>query len=311
MAVLVSVSLACSRIALAATVVSTIPVGAGPVHIALSPTTSRAYVTNRDSDSVSVIDTNAHAVITTVSVQSAPVGIAVRPDDSEVWVVNRLSGTLTIINAVSLTMVATINVGGLPDAIVFSHDGSRAYVTNDTSFAVAIVDVISRSIIGSIPTPGFVGESLLITPDDRIGYLAEDQPDGPILRTEVLDLSSGSVIGEIEDTWLTAFSHRGPTAWGFQPVTNTVSLVHLNRPEVRTTVSVSPRPISLVLSTDGKRLYVASDLSNEITILNAISGKLLETLSVGGRPTDIVVLPSGTLAYVAQLDAGSVAILSL
>ena len=63
----------------AGSVVATIPVGDGPVGVALAPNGTRAYVTNGSSDNVSVIDTAANSVIATVAAGSFPFGVAVSP----------------------------------------------------------------------------------------------------------------------------------------------------------------------------------------------------------------------------------------
>lgn len=296
----------------ATTINSTIPVGTGPVRIALSPTMNRAYVSNRDSDTISVIDTTTHTVIGGVFVQpaqSAPHGIAVTPDGTEIWVANRSSGTVNIINANSLQVVGLINVGGFPDVIVFSHDGTRAYITN-TTFGLGVYSVVTRTPFGFIPTPS-VQKSLLISSDDRVGYLGENETDGSNTPTRVLDLTTMSVMGEIQNTWLTLFNQNASTGWGRHPNNNTISLVHLGRLEIRTNITVSSSPQAVALSVNGKRLYVACDLSNEVRVFAASNGQHLETLSVSGRPADIVVLPDGMTAYVAQSDANSIAVLSL
>jgi YVTN family beta-propeller protein len=302
----------------ATTINSTIPVGTGPVRIAVSPTMNRAYVSNRDSDTISVIDTTTHTVIGGVFVQpaqSAPHGIAVTPDGSEIWVANRASGTVNIINANSLQVVGLINVGGQPDVVVFSHDGTRAYITN-TTFGLGVYSTVTDTPFGFIPVPS-VHKSLVVSADDRVGYLGVNEPDGSNVRTLLLDLtnvaglSTVSVLGEIHDTWLTLFNQNASTGWGFKSTTNTISLVHLGRLEIRTNITVSPSPQAVALSVNGKRLYVACDLSNEVRVFAASNGQHLETLSVSGRPSDIVVLPDGMTAYVAQLDASSIAVLSL
>jgi YVTN family beta-propeller protein len=302
----------------ATTIVATIPVSDGPVRIALSPTMNRAYVSNRDSDTISVIDTTTHTVIGGVFVQPAqsePHGIAVKPDGSEIWVANRASGTVNIINANSLQVVGLINVGGQPDLIVFSHDGTRAYITN-TTFGLGVYSTVTDTPFGFIPVSS-VHKSLVVSDDDRVGYLGVSEPDGSNVRTLVLDLtnvaglSTVSVLGEIHDTWLTLFNQNASTGWGFNSTNDTISLVHVGRLEIRSNIAVSPTPQALALSVNGKRLYVACDLSNEVRVFAASNGNHLETLSVSGRPTDIVVLPDGMTAYVAQSDTNTIAVLSL
>ena len=267
----------------ATTVVSTIPVGAGPTAIALSPMRNRAYVCNRDSDTVSVIDTTTHTAFTFVPLQPLPAGphaIAVTPDESEIWVANRSGGTINIINADNLQVMGVINVGGQPDKIVFSHDGTRAYITN-TTFGLGVYHTGLRVPFGFIPVSS-VHKSFVLSADDRVGYLGVIEPDGSNARTLALDvtnvsgLSTVTILGEIHDTWLTLFNQNSSTGWGFNSTTNTISLVHVGRLEIRSNIAVSSTPHALALSVQGKRLYVACDLSNEVRVFAASNGNHLE-----------------------------------
>jgi YVTN family beta-propeller protein len=61
------------------TVVATIPVGSGPIGVAIRPDGARVYVTNDNSDTVSVIDTTTNTVVATIPVGSGPVAVAITP----------------------------------------------------------------------------------------------------------------------------------------------------------------------------------------------------------------------------------------
>jgi len=54
-------------------------VGRYPASVAVSPNGARAYVTNEESNTVSVIDTATRHVTATISVGSGPLGVAVSP----------------------------------------------------------------------------------------------------------------------------------------------------------------------------------------------------------------------------------------
>ncbi|MDN3351237.1 hypothetical protein [Actinomadura sp. DC4] len=59
------------------TVIGTIPVGANPRGVAISPGGTRVYVANFGSTTVSVIDTATNAVIATIPVGAFPIRVAV------------------------------------------------------------------------------------------------------------------------------------------------------------------------------------------------------------------------------------------
>jgi YVTN family beta-propeller protein len=84
-----------------------------------------AYVTNSQSDSVSVIDTTTHTVVATIAGIGRPIGVAVTPNGSRVYVTDTENYFVTVIDAATNTAFASIAVGPLPWALVVSPDGSR------------------------------------------------------------------------------------------------------------------------------------------------------------------------------------------
>ncbi|WP_256332130.1 MULTISPECIES: YncE family protein [unclassified Streptomyces] len=67
-----------------------IPVGDTPQGIALTPSGARAYVANRGSNTVSVIDTATNTVTATVPVGDAPIGVHHPGRDARLRRVSRL-----------------------------------------------------------------------------------------------------------------------------------------------------------------------------------------------------------------------------
>ena len=67
------------------TVTATIPVGAGPVGVAITSDGTKVYVANSSDNTVSVINTATSAVTSiNVGAGSGPFGVAVTPDGSKV-----------------------------------------------------------------------------------------------------------------------------------------------------------------------------------------------------------------------------------
>ncbi|MFD1275997.1 YncE family protein [Streptomyces kaempferi] len=80
----------------------------------MSPNGTRAYVTNSNADTVSVIKTATNTVVATIPVGDAPREVAVSPDGTRAYVTNASADTVSVINTATNTVVATIPVGDLP-----------------------------------------------------------------------------------------------------------------------------------------------------------------------------------------------------
>src|SRR5262245_57129304 len=109
---------------------TTIPVGREPHAVALRQDGTRAFVSNRGSDVVSVIDRLANAVEATVNVGDYPTDVAVVATDQGefAYVTNTFGGSVSVINTDSNAVVATIPVGAQPWSVTSDPNGELVYV---------------------------------------------------------------------------------------------------------------------------------------------------------------------------------------
>jgi YVTN family beta-propeller protein len=92
-------------------VIKTIPVGDSPEYVALNPDETLAYVTNIDSNTVSIVD--ADKVVNEIPVGSGPYGIAFSADGGDLAYVSNMRGNdVSVINTTSSKVTATISAGG-------------------------------------------------------------------------------------------------------------------------------------------------------------------------------------------------------
>ena len=97
----------------------TIEVGSEPTAVAFTPDGTKAYVTNSDDGTVSVIDTTTLSVTSTVPVGAWPAALAMTPDGTKVYVTNSDDGTVSVVDTATDTVSASspITVGNDPGAI--------------------------------------------------------------------------------------------------------------------------------------------------------------------------------------------------
>jgi len=100
----------------------------------------RAYITNGNSNTVSVIDTSSDTVIATIPVGTNPFGVAVNELKKRVYVSDDYDNTISVIDTDSYTVVATIPIDNIPTGLATNSEGTRVYAAynriNGTSLAV-------------------------------------------------------------------------------------------------------------------------------------------------------------------------------
>jgi YVTN family beta-propeller protein len=86
--------------------------------VAVTPDGSTVYVTNANSNTISVIDTAKNTVVgSPIPVDFHPEGVAVTPDGKKVYVANEEAGTVSVIDTAKNTVIGSpIPVSGFPHA---------------------------------------------------------------------------------------------------------------------------------------------------------------------------------------------------
>jgi YVTN family beta-propeller protein len=157
-------------------VVGTVPVGLGPMGLALHPNGSRLYVANFFDDSVSVVDTASQAVVGTVSIGDpsrfdGPIGLAVNPAGTRLYVVSNDSFTVSVIDTASLTVIGTVATGQRPVGIAIHPTGAWAYITNVMSNTMSVLDTATNTVTATVPV-GMSPRGVAVHPSGSHVYVA-------------------------------------------------------------------------------------------------------------------------------------------
>ena len=114
-----------------------------------------AYITNYDSNNISVIDIAINKVTSTVDVGDHPAGVAVSPDGKKVYVVNSGSNTVSVIDTSKNKVIDTVKIGTYPQEIVVNPDGKKAYVTSFSNNIVSVIDTETDRVISTVNVGNF------------------------------------------------------------------------------------------------------------------------------------------------------------
>jgi YVTN family beta-propeller protein len=120
-------------------------VGNGARDMAVTPDGAAMYVTQSQSNSVSVVSLRSLGTVAVIPVGQSPAAIAMLDDPRRAYVANRLSHDLSVIDADSSSaswnhVVATIPVGRSPSDVVVSALGPRVLVACAGDSTLAMLD---------------------------------------------------------------------------------------------------------------------------------------------------------------------------
>ena len=213
--------------------ITRIPVGTSPVGVAVTPDGAFVYVTNQNSNNVSVIDTatntevdvdgNSANGITRIPLGTSPQGVAVRPPATFVYVTNFISDNVSVIDTATNTEVdvdgnpgngiTRIRVGNAPSGIAVTPDGAFVYVVNRViDNNVSVIDTATNI---EVDVDGNPGNSITRIPVGSLPLGVAVTPDGAFVYVTNVNSGNVSVIDTATNTVTdTVTAGNGPLAFG-------------------------------------------------------------------------------------------------
>ncbi|MBV8806184.1 MAG: beta-propeller fold lactonase family protein, partial [Sinobacteraceae bacterium] len=251
----------------------------------------RAYVTNEDGESVSVLDTDTAEVIATVNVGKRPRGIKLSHDGKQLFVAvsglpkcppsvpdaecaklkHDLSADgIAIIDTATLKLVKLLKSGSDPEQFDLSHDGKQLFVTNEDAGTVSVVAIATGAVEATIPV-GKEPEGVRVSPDGR---------------------------------WIVATSESG----------NAIYVIDPQALKVVKSVPVGKRPRDVAYGPDGKTIYVSNEFDASLyktTIPDSDSATKLLQLRPEAKPMGLVLDAPRKRLFLSTGRGGTVAVISM
>lgn len=134
----------------------------GSHMVVLSPKGEWAYVADRGSAAVTVIDTKKLAIREHMPAGEGVEGIALSSDGRRLLVGNRKANDIQLFDAPSRRSLARIPVAADPVRVAISPDGKRALVPHRRSSEVYLVDLGRHEVIAKVKTGNEPGGALFL-----------------------------------------------------------------------------------------------------------------------------------------------------
>jgi YVTN family beta-propeller protein len=164
--------------------------------LALFKKDSRLAVTNRDADSLTILQVRSGRADSEIKIAEVAVGdeprcVAIGPKEKEAFVVNAASGTISVVSLKgprANEVVAEFAVGTEPRGCATSPSGKRLFVANYTEGTVAVVDPAARSVLDRVAVGGNPFAVAVTNDGDKddadetvfvTQFFAELDPNGP------------------------------------------------------------------------------------------------------------------------------------
>ncbi len=285
-------------------VVDTIPTGNGPAGILLDQNEAYLYVVNAYGSDISVIDLDGYKEVRRLTAGNNPTGISISPEGKEILVTGRRAN----IAAYNETLITELTLIDTQTQRALKKNVESAYLMENAAY-----------------TPeGDLAIVTLIRPKNQIPSV---QVEGGWMMTHgigVLERESGSIIQFLldepnayyPDPFDIEITPDGKKAFVSSSGVNMVSVIAIDsirtmlqqtNPKVRRSyannldlsrrfvlkrIRTGENPKGMTLSSDGRKLYVAEQLGDKISVIDTETLENMASIDLGG-PVRISVARQG------------------
>jgi YVTN family beta-propeller protein len=290
----------------------------------------RAYVSNEDDGTVSVIDAGRGAAIATIAVGKRPRGLALSPDGRLLYVAvsglpkcpppltdaecaklprDPAADAIAVIDTAALARTGTLVGVSDPERIAVGRDGRRLYVSEEDAGRLAVLDAARGRVLATVPV-GREPEGVRVAPDGRWVLVTSEEDN----LVTIVDTRSNVIAGKAtvgarpRDLAFSADSRfayvtgeADASLWriavpGGVPAAEFFKL----RREVR--------PMGVALDAGHGRLYVGAGRAGTVAVIALAGPGLITEIACGGRPWGVALGPDGRRLYSPNGPSGEVAI---
>ena len=255
----------------------------------------RAYVTNEDGESVSVLDTDKAEVVATVNVGKRPRGLKLSRDGKALYVSNEEGSSVQEISIADKIIAREIATGAEPEGIAVTADGKTLYVTSEVTDMVHVIDLAVGAVTDNIVV-GTRPRRFLLLPNSNELWVSNELSG----QVSVIDRATNKVSTTIDfvppgfrQVDVTpvgmATTKDGKTAIVALGHANHVAIVDTATKKVKDYVLVGTRAWGVALDRDERVLYVANGLSDDLSVVEMGSHKAIRTVPVGHVPQSVLV----------------------
>lgn len=260
-----------------------------------------AYITNRASDTVTVVDVATNIVVATIAVGRVPHGVTANPFGTRVYVLNTLDDTVSVIDAATRTVIATVPVGaggGNAAGLAINADGTRVYVANPQDNTLSLIDTATNMIAGPPVAVGEQPMGVAVSPSGAEVYVANYRGNS----LSIVDAAANVQVAGLP----VGSAPRGvtvhPSGRVYVATADGLTVVDPSTRTVVSTVAI-PGAHSVTASADGASLYVTCDENQALLVIDAQTHEPVGSpIDLGGNGAGVSVTRDGTRVVVASGD---------
>ncbi|WPV01114.1 gliding motility-associated C-terminal domain-containing protein [Mucilaginibacter sp. cycad4] len=260
-------------------IVSTIPVGANPGFVEVSPDGKKVYIANVSGTSLSIINTQTNQA-RDISIFDNPTALIFSKDGTRAYVAGE-TGECTVIDVANDAVLTALTFPSGGAGIALSDDGKWIYATNSANGDIRVYDTANNAESINIPARG--AHYAATSPDGKKIYFTGSYSN-TVYVIDVATNTLSATIDLIADAEGIAISPDGSRIYVTNQSAGTVTVINAANNSVMTALPVGKSPRGIAITPDGKYVYVANADSGTLSVISTSDYTIAATIPCGIFP---------------------------
>lgn len=276
-----------------------------------------AYVTNTDSNSISVVDLQTSEEVKQIDIGDSPRGaMAIDKKRGLGFVSNCAGNTVSVIDLFNESEIKKITVGLAPRGVEISEDCNWLFVANSGSSSVSIVDLEIHEEVCQISVQRNPRQ-LSISPDGIYVNVPNFGSDSvSIIEINYTNMNDSKVIatiplGKNAKPYHVYPSQDGQYLFTANTFNHSVSVISFKEKKVIRTISCGYNPRAVITEPSGKYLFVSAEASNALSVIDRNTWQEIKRIPVGPTPRGMAVNEDNNTIIVTAFDRSTVSLQSI
>ncbi|TDO47266.1 YVTN family beta-propeller protein [Kribbella sp. VKM Ac-2527] len=240
---------------------SSIRVGSQPLGMAVGG--GHVYVVNHGPGTVTRLDEKTFEPVDSIQVGRLPQSIVIDPGDGTGYVTNTSDDTVSVIE--EGTVRTLVEVGDWPLNLAIDGTANRLYVVNVVSNSVSVISTTTKKAARPELRVDRRPHAIAVNPaDDRLYLTHEGSKSITVVDTEAMEILRRITLEAVPSE----LAFGGRTLYATLKDTDQVAVIDTGTAQPGVPIAVGDQPVAIAVNPDGNRLYVTSDGSQTLTIIN-------------------------------------------
>jgi YVTN family beta-propeller protein len=290
------------------------------------------FVSNEDDGTVSVIDARKENVIATIAVGKRPRGIRVSANGEKIyvavsgspkcppsmsdaacaaWPADKSKDGVAEIDIATLKVIRVLRAGSDPEQLDCTPDGKSIYVANEDCSQASLVDIATGKPIRSFAV-GHEPEGVRVSPDGKLVYITSEANN----NITAINTRTGEMVATVatgnrpRDIY---FDRASALAYVTSEAGGSVAVIDVKNNICSQTIDIGhgSKPMAVLLSPDGKKLFVSNGRAKTIAVIDARTRRVQGFVEAGARPWGMAITGDGGFLYTANGSSNDVSVIDV